>query len=179
MTINGQQYQQQIFTFWSKTSVCDYHVSVSFTDPASVPAGTKIVDIQYNEITALKTEATGDGYGAQFKVIYPKSAIAGTNGSVQLSFSTNVYKYAIFYATCAEVDKYGQLQNYMVDTDPTVNKRLSTYSTYGSDEPTDLPETGLIIRKYETGTTLPLEGALFELVGPDGDTIGLFASNGS
>ena len=34
----------------------------------------------------------------------------------------------------------------MVDTDPTVNKRLSTYSTYGSDEPTDLPETGLIIR---------------------------------
>ena len=81
--------------------------------------------------------------------------------------------------TCAEVDKYGQLQNYMVDTDPTVNKRLSTYSTYGSDEPTDLPETGLIIRKYETGTTLPLEGALFEVVGPDGDTIGLFASNGS
>ena len=179
VTINGQQYQQQIFTFWSKTWVCDYHVSVSFTDPASVPAGTKIVDMQNNEITALKTEATGDGYGAQFKVIYPKSAIAGTNGSVQLSFSTNVYKYAIFYATCAEVDKYGQLQNYMVDTDPTVNKRLSTYSTYGSDEPTDLPETGLIIRKYETGTTLPLEGALFEVVGPDGDTIGLFASNGS
>ncbi len=179
VTINGQQYQQQIFTFWSKTWVCDCHVSVSFTDPASVPAGTKIVDMQNNEITALKTEATGDGYGAQFKVIYPKSAIAGTNGSVQLSFSTNVYKYAIFYATCAEVDKYGQLQNYMVDTDPTVNKRLSTYSTYGSDEPTDLPETGLIIRKYETGTTLPLEGALFEVVGPDGDTIGLFASNGS
>ena len=109
--------------------------------------------MQNNEITALKTEATGDGYGAQFKVIYPKSAMAGTNGSVQLSFSTNVYKYAIFYATCAEVDKYGQLQNYMVDTDPTVNKRLSTYSTYGSDEPTDLPETGLIIRKYKTGTT--------------------------
>lgn len=179
VTINGQPYQQQIFTFWSKTWVCNYKVDVSFTDPASVPAGTKIVDMENNEITSLTTSATGDGYGAQFKVIYPKSSIAGTEGSVQLSFSTDVYKYAIFYATCAETDKYGNLQNYMVDTDPTVNKRLSTYSTYGSGEPEDLPETGLIIRKYETGTTLPLEGALFEVVGPDGDTVGLFSSNGS
>ena len=56
--------------------------------------------------------------------------MAGKTGSVQLSFTTDVYKYAVFYAVCAEQNKYGQLQNYMCDTDPTVTMRLSTYSNY-------------------------------------------------
>ena len=38
--------------------------------------------------------------------------------------------YAVFYATCAETDKYGNLQNYLVDTDPTTEIRLSAYSNY-------------------------------------------------
>ena len=72
------------------------------------------------DITTITTSGTGDGYGGKFKVLYPAAAVAGKTGSVQLSFTTDVYKYAVFYATCAEVNKYGQLQNYMCDTDPTV-----------------------------------------------------------
>ena len=53
--------------------------------------------------------------------------MAGKTGSVQLSFTTDVYKYAVFYAVCAEQNKYGQLQNYMCDTDPTVTMRLRPF----------------------------------------------------
>lgn len=177
VTVNGRKYKQQIFTFWSQTWVCDYTVEVAFTDPNSVPAGAKIVDMNNNETTTIKTEATGDGYAGQFKVLYPLDSVAGLTGGDQLSFSTNVYQYAIFYAICAEVDQYGQLQNYMVDTDPTTNMRLSTYTTY-MDEPEDEEdETALRIVKYEAGTTIPLSGAMFEVIGPDGDTIGTFATN--
>lgn len=176
VTVNGKAYKQQVFTFWSKTWVCDYTVNVSFTDPASVPAGTRIVDMDNNDITTITTSGTGDGYAGKFKVLYPAESVEGETGSVQLSFSTNVYKYGIFYAVCAETSKYGTLQNYMVDTDPTTTMRLSAYSNY-ADEETETPETGLRILKYETGTTIPLSGALFEVIGPDGDTIGLFTTN--
>lgn len=176
VTINGKPYKQQVFTYWSKTWVCDYAVKVAFTDPASVPAGTRIVDMNNNDITTLTTSGTGDGYAAKFKVIYPAESVEGQTGSVQLSFSSDVYKYAIFYAVCAEKDKYGEIQNYLVDTDPTITMPLSAYSNY-ADEPTETPETGLRILKYETGTEIPLSGALFEVIGPDGDTIGTFSTD--
>lgn len=178
VTINGRQYKQQIFTVTSKTWVCDYRVNVSFTDPASVPDGTRIVDMNNNDVTTLTTSATGEGYSTQFKVLYPIDSVAGQTGSVQLSFDLDVYQYAIFYASVAEVDKYGKIQNYMVDTDPTRPIELSTYSNYG-DEPEVEMDTGLQIVKYEAGTTIPLSGAMFEVVGPDGDTVGTFTTNSS
>ena len=178
VTINGRQYKQQIFTFWSKTWVCDYTVNVSFTDPDSVPAGTRIVDMNNNDITSITTSGTGDGYAGQFKVLYPVDSIAGQTGSAQLSFDTNVYQYAIFYASVVEVDKYGKIQNYMVDTDPTRPMELSIYSNYG-DESEEEMDTGLQIVKYEAGTTIPLSGAMFEVVGPDGATVGTFTTNSS
>ena len=178
VTVAGKQYKQQIFTFWSQTWICDYTVNVAFSDPDSVPAGTRIVDMNNNDITTITTSATGDGYAGQFKVLYPVDSIAGQTGGDQLSFSTYVYQYAIYYASCAEVDKYGNLQNYMVDTDPTTAMRLSTYTNY-ADEPEVELDTGLIIRKYETGTTIPISGARFEVIGPNGDTVGSFTTNGS
>ena len=178
VTVNGRQYKQQVFTFWSKTWICDYTVNVSFTDPASVPAGTRIVDMHNNDITSITTSGTGDGYAGQFKVLYPVDSIAGQTGSAQLSFDTNVYQYAIFYASVVEVDKYGKIQNYMVDTDPTRPMELSIYSNYG-DEPEEEMDTGLQIVKYEAGTTIPLSGAMFEVVGPDGATVGTFTTNSS
>ena len=178
VTINGRQYKQQIFTVTSKTWVCNYKVNVSFTDPDSVPAGTRIVDVDNNDVTTLTTSATGEGYSTQFKVLYPVDSVAGQTGSVQLSFDLDVYQYAIFYASVAEVDKYGNIQNYMVDTDPTRRMELSAYSNYG-DEPEAEMDTGLQIVKYEAGTTIPLSGAMFEVVGPDGATVGTIATNAS
>ena len=176
VTVGGQQYKQQVFTVHSDTWVCNYAIRVSFSDPAAVPAGTRIVDMDNKDITTITTSGTGDGYGGKFKVLYPAAAVAGKTGSVQLSFTTDVYKYAVFYATCAEVSKYGQLQNYMCDTDPTTTMRLSTYSNYSDGEKTEEPDTGLKIIKLEKGTDTPLGGAVFEVVGPDGATVGTFAT---
>ena len=178
VTVNGRQYKQQVFTVTSKTWVCDYKINVAFTDPASVPSGTRIVDMNNNDISTLTTSATGEGYLAQFKVLYPADSVAGQTGSVQLSFDLDVYQYAIFYASVVEVDKYGNIQNYMVDTDPTRKMNLSAYSNYG-DEPEVEMDTGLQIVKYEAGTTIPLSGAMFEVVGPDGATVGTFTTNSS
>lgn len=176
VTVNGQQYKQQVFTVHSDTWVCNYAIRVSFSDLGSVPDGTRIVDMDNKDIATITTSGTGDGYGGKFKVLYPASAVAGKTGSVQLSFTTNVYKYAVFYATCAEVSKYGQLQNYMCDTDPTTTMRLSTYSNYSDGEKTEEPDTGLKIIKLEKGTDTPLSGAAFEVVDPDGATVGTFAT---
>ena len=177
VTIDGKQYKQQVFTFWSKTWVCDYAVNVSFSDPSLVPEGTRIVDMNNQDIITITTKGTGDGYAGKFKVLYPLESVQGETGSVQLSFSTNVYKYAVFFAICQEKDEYGELQNYVVDTDPTTTMRLSAYSNY-SDGTTIEYETGLRILKYETGTEIPISGALFEVIGPDGDSIGTFVTNG-
>lgn len=176
VTVDGQQYKQQVFTVHSDTWVCDYAIRVAFSDPASVPAGTRIVDMNNKDITTITTSGTGDGYDGKFKVLYPAAAVAGKTGSVQLSFSTNVYQYAVFYATCAEVNKYGQLQNYMCDTDPTTTMKLSTYSNYSDGEKTEAPDTGLKLIKLEKGTDTPLSGAIFEVVDPDGATVGTFAT---
>mgnify|MGYP000445844813 FL=1 len=177
VTIDGKQYKQQVFTFWSKTWVCDYAVEVSFTDPGSVPRGTRIVDMNNRDITTITTEGTGDGYAGKFKVLYPLESVEGETGSVQLSFRTDVYKYAVFYAICQEKDEYGELQNYVVDTDPTTEMDLSTFSNYAA-QPVEEYDTGLRIIKYETGTEIPISGARFEVVGPDGDSVGTFVTNG-
>lgn len=176
VTVDGQQYKQQVFTVHSDTWVCDYAIRVAFSDPASVPAGTRIVDMNNKDITTITTSGTGDGYGGKFKVLYPAAAVAGKTGSAQLSFTTDVYKYAVFYAVCAEQNKYGQLQNYMCDTDPTVTMRLSTYSNYSDGGEVEPPDTGLKLIKLEKGTDTPLSGAVFEVVDPDGATVGTFAT---
>ena len=177
VTIDGKQYKQQVFTFWSKTWVCDYSVNVAFSVPDDVPDGTRIVDMNNQDITTITTEGTGDGYAGKFKILYPLESVQGKTGSVQLSYNTNVYKYAVFFAICQEKDEYGELQNYVVDTDPTTTTQLSAYSNY-SDGTTIEYETGLRIIKYETGTEIPISGALFEVIGPDGDSVGTFVTNG-
>ena len=174
VTVDGQQYKQQVFTIHSDTWVCNYAIRVAFSDPASVPAGARIVDMNNKDITTITTSGTGDGYGGKFKVLYPAAAVAGKTGSVQLSFTTDVYKYAVFYAVCAEQNKYGKLQNYMCDTDPTVTMRLSTYSNYSDGGEVEPSDTGLKLIKLEKGTDTPLSGAVFEVVGPDGATVGTF-----
>ena len=175
-TINGQEYLQQIFTVTSETWVCNYAVNVAFSDPSAVPAGTKIVDMDNKEIDVITTKAIGKGYAGQFKVLYPASAVDGQSGSVQLSFRTNVYKYAIYYAVCAEKDKYGNLQNYMCDTDPTTPLALTAYSNY-TDTPEEEPtETSTMISQNSVVVTIPLEPPFLNRVtirpaGPTANTV--------
>ena len=176
VTIDGQEYQQQVFTVWSETWVYDYDVAVSFSDPASVPAGTKIVDMDNNEITAVTTEPTGDGYAGQFKVLYPASSVQGQSGNVQFSLSAPVAQYAAMYAVCQEVDKYGNLQNYICDLDNNVRLELAAVSAYSDSGEPATDETALKIVKLEEGTEIPLEGAVFSVYDPEGRKVGSYST---
>ena len=107
--------------------------------------------------------------------------MAGQNGSVQLTLSADVYQYAVYYALCQEKDQYGNLQSYLCDTDPKTSLLRNAISNYSDtpepDEPDPDPKnTALKITKYEAGTTVTLSGATFEVVGPDGDTIGVYTT---
>ena len=182
VTINGEEYYQQIFSINSETWICDYIFDVSFAKPDAVPEGAKIVNMDDEEITSVTTSKEAP-YSGVFKVIYPASSIQGESGTVQIALSGRVYQYAIFYSVCAEKSKYGDLQNYMATTDPIVPARISVMSTYGDETPPppnedEEPDNGsLRIVKLENGTEIPLSGAVFEVKGPDGDVIGSFASD--
>ena len=184
VTIDGTVYRQQVFTVTSPTWVDGQAVNVSFKDGADVPEGARIVDENNQDITQVKVSNTGDGYKGTFKVLYPEDCVAGQSGSVQLSLSADVYQYVVFYALCQEVDQYGNLQSYLCDTDPKTSLLRNAISNYSDtdepddpDEPTPPPsETALKITKYEAGTTVTLSGATFEVVGPDGDTIGVYTT---
>ena len=168
VTIDGQAYLQQVFTVWSETWVYDYDVTVSFSDPGSVPDGTKIVDANNNEITAVTTQPTSDGYAGTFKVLYPASSVEGQSGNVQLSLSAPVAQYAAMYAVCQEKDKYGELQNYICDLDNNVRLDVAAISSYANGGEPGPDETALKIVKLEEGTELPLEGAVFSIYDPEG-----------
>ena len=184
VTIDGAAYHQQVFTVTSPTWVDGQAVNVSFQDGTDVPEGTRIVDENNQDITQVKVSNTGDGYKGTFKVLYPEDSVAGQTGSVQLSLSADVYQYVVFYALCQETDQYGNLQSYLCDTDPKISLLRNAISNYSDtdepddpDEPTPPPsETALKITKYEAGTTVTLSGATFEVVGPDGDTIGVYTT---
>ena len=177
VTINGVSYKQQVITVKSATWICNYAVQVAFSDPSAVPAGTKIVDMDNNEISTITTTTDGGVYAGKCKILYPADSVAGKSGSVQLTFSANVYQYAVFYASCMETNKYGQLQHYMCDTDPTRTMSVSAVSTYGDGQKVDQPETGLEIVKVEAGTNIPLEGAVFEVKLPSGDVYGTYSTD--
>ena len=176
VTIDGQAYLQQVFTVWSETWVYDYDVTVSFSDPGSVPDGTKIVDANNNEITAVTTQPTSDGYAGTFKVLYSASSVEGQSGNVQLSLSAPVAQYAAMYAVCQEKDKYGELQNYICDLDNNVRLDVAAISSYANGGEPGPDETALKIVKLEEGTELPLEGAVFSIYDPEGRKVGSFST---
>ena len=176
VTIGGEEYKQQVFTVWSETWVYDYDVSVAFSNPDEVPEGTKIVDMNNNEITAVTTEGTSDGYAGQFKVLYPVGSIQGQSGNVQLSLSASVAQYAAMYAVCLEKDRYGNLQNYICDLDNNRQMELAAISSYTDSTEEESGETLLKIVKLEEGTETPLEGAVFSLYDPEGRKVGSYST---
>lgn len=178
----GFCFWRQVCPFWRLCSICapfliGIGIAVSFADPGSVPQGTRIVDENDQDITAVTTKWTGDGYGGKFKVLYPADSIEGESGSVQLSLTADVAQYAAMYAVCQEKDKYGNLQNYICDLDNSRHMELAAVSSYtGGGEP-DPKETALKIVKLEEGTKIPLEGAVFSVYDPEGRKVGSFSTS--
>ena len=184
VSIDGKACLQQIFTVESTTWVNGLKIGVEFADPAGVPAGTQIVDMDNNPVTELTVAGNGGVYAAGFKVLYPADRVEGQSGSVSLRLNADLYHYVAFYATCAQKDQYGNLQNYICDTASTRPMELTAVSKYtdtpdegGPDEPEEPEEPGLKIIKLETGTETPLAGAVFSVTGPDGSPVGSFSTN--
>lgn len=176
VTVDGKAYKQQVFTIWSETWVFDYDVAVSFTDPGEVPSGVRIVDENNQDITAVTTSPTGDGYAGKFKVLYPEESIEGESGTVQLSFEADVAQYAAMFAICQEKDRYGELQNYICDLDNSRHLEVAAVSSYADNGQPAPDETALKIVKLEEGTEIPLEGAVFSVVDPEGRKVGSFST---
>lgn len=176
VSVDGKDYHQQVFTVWSETWVYDYDISVAFQDPSAVPDGTRIVNMDNQDVTAVAAEGTGDGYSAQFKVLYPAESIQNQSGSVQLALSASVAQYAAMYAVCQEKDKYGDLQNYICDLDNNVRLDVAAISNYYDGQGPDPDETALKIVKLEEGTKIPLEGAVFSVYDPKGRKVGSFST---
>ncbi|MBQ9719475.1 MAG: Cys-Gln thioester bond-forming surface protein, partial [Oscillospiraceae bacterium] len=185
VTINGEECFQQVFTIDSDTWALE-PVRVSLEQGA--PAGTKILDMSNNEISSFKlstTRTAGAGYQAQIKVVYPKSAVEGQTGSAQLKFDTVVVEYKIFYAKTLQRSEYGDIQDYLLDTDPDTPISVSAISNYTSeptppppDEPDPEPEESTLkIIKLEAGTEKPLAGAIFDVWYPDGSKYGSFSTD--
>ena len=176
VSVEGKDYYQQVFTVWSETWVYDYDISVAFQDPSAVPNGTRIVNMDNQDVTSVAAEGTGDGYSAQFKVLYPAESIQNQSGSVQLALSASVAQYAAMYAVCQEKDKYGDLQNYICDLDNNVRLDVAAISNYYDGQDPDPDETALKIVKLEEGTKIPLEGAVFSVYDPEGRKVGSFST---
>ncbi|MCR1906264.1 SpaA isopeptide-forming pilin-related protein [Intestinimonas butyriciproducens] len=179
VTIDGKAYKQQVFTVTSDTWVCDYAVHIKFQTPNDVPQGARITDMDNKDIDTLLVMPNGGSYNGKFKVLYPAESVQGENGSVQLALTAEVYKYAVFYALCQEKDKYGNLQSYLCDTDPQttlLRTAISKFEDSSTPPPPDTPDTALKIVKLDEGTDRPLAGASFEVVGPSGDTIGIYTT---
>ena len=183
-TINGESCYQQVFTVTSETWSVE-PVLIALAEGA--PNGAKILDMDNNEISALNIRnATygSDGYSWQVKVVYPASSIEGQTGTTKLTMRSTVVQYAIYFAKTLERDKYGNIQEYMLDTDPHTPITGSAVSNYAPGTSTTIPDepdgvTGLRINKLETGTTTPLAGAVFEVLYPDGSSVGSFPTNSS
>lgn len=178
--VDGQAYYQQIFTVTSDTWAIGQ--TIGLTLPENAPSGTKLVDSSNREIEEVPLTTTGDVFQGQFKVLYPADSISGQDGTLEIQLSGTVVQYAIYYATSLEADQYGNIQDYMLDTDPRIATQASAISRYSSSPDTpeepDTPETGLKIVKLEKGTTTGLEGAVFQITAPDGTTVGSTFSTG-
>ena len=180
VTINGQSCYQQIITISSDTWA---YQKVKLSLDSGAPAGTKILDMNNQEITELtmSTYTFVDGHKGQCKIVYPASSVEGQTGTVRLNMNTVVVQYQIYYARSLQVDQYGNIQDYMLDTDPYLPVEGSFISRYSeksdeSDDPPPPSETGIKVIKLETGTLNPLEGAVFKITGPDGTTLGSFST---
>ena len=178
VTINGEPCYQQVFKVTSETWSYE-PVLIELAEGA--PEGTKILDMDNNPVSALRSEEAdfgNDGYSWSVKVVYPKDAIGDRSGTCRISMRSNVVQYEIYFAKTLEADKYGNIQEYLLDTDPHTRITGSAVSSYSGTAITE-DGTGLRIRKLETGTEIPLDGAVFEITYPDGSNVDSLVTDGS
>ncbi len=100
------------------------------------------------------------------------------------------HNYAIFYATCAETDKYGNSRSIWLIQTPAPYQggrdcqlQQESYAPDNGPHPENPPlkitrSRATSCHQADAGTLDLLDGAIFEVVGPNGDTIGSFSTVG-
>lgn len=179
---NGEYYVQGveiIASGWVGTNpdACG-DVQLSWDSPP--PAGTIVLGSDGEDITStmnVKMGSGANGWTGKVTIKYPASGIdAETFTPPTLKAKAIVPNDGIYVAYAeAGKDKY---QRYLVESDPKIELTASFVSQVSAPEP--FPEdSGLRIRKLETGTSIPLEGAVFEIRDPDGKLIYSMATDAS
>jgi len=166
-----KNYLSQTFIAKANTYLPNGAISVRFMEDSDIPEGVKIVDENNNEIRQFNVTQDGNYLSGKFKVLYPKELAEEEIGQVQIELEAKQFRYVVYYGISYDEEK----QDYLCDTDPSYISLASVTSTYAPE--VELADgTWLRIKKYETGTNIPLEGAVFEVIGPDGETVGRFTT---
>jgi uncharacterized repeat protein (TIGR01451 family) len=148
-------------------------VQLSWSSPP--PAGTIVLGTDGADITStLNVKMVGvDNVGrfGNITVKYPASVVDPETFSPPSLKAEAVLPNDEIYVAYAQADR-DKYQRYLVERDPKIQLAASFVSQINKPWDEDFPaDSGLRIRKLEAGTLVPLAGAVFEILDPDGKLI--------
>jgi hypothetical protein len=148
-------------------------VQLSWASPP--PAGTVVLgsageDISSTLAVKMDSKSGESGWFGSVTIKYPASGIDPESFSPPTLNAEALVPNDEVYVAYAKIDK-DRYQRYLVERDPKIELTTSFVSQVESEPTiTDKPK-GLRIRKVQSGTNIPLEGAVFEVRDPDGKLI--------
>jgi uncharacterized surface anchored protein len=189
-SIDGDNYVQKYILTASKWALGNVEFSWSETPPN----GTKLYSEDGAEITNMKMDAeTYLNYkanGTEITAKFHKDAVnnilsEGENSDTSTAWTSPTLTAKVtmsgtnFYIAQYTRDGVKQGQKYLIEGNPWVSLEASA-ATQITKEPEDNEEIfdlGLKLVKLETGTLKPLEGAIFKILNPRGESIGSYVTD--
>jgi uncharacterized surface anchored protein len=147
-------------------------VQLSWASPP--PAGTVVLgsageDISSTLAVKMDSKSGESGWFGNVTIKYPASEIDPETFSPPTLNAAALVPNDEVYVAYAKVNK-DKYQKYLVERDPKIELTTSFVSQISDTTVVDKPNE-LRIRKIQSGTNIPLEGAVFEIRDPDGKLI--------
>jgi 5-hydroxyisourate hydrolase-like protein (transthyretin family) len=182
---DGQYYVQEIqinCSAWSSIDINRNSVQLSWD--GTPPAGTVVLDASDGDITgsmSVSLEDRGDasGFWGSVTVKYPASEVDPDLDTPPTLKAEGLLANDDLYIAYAQAGQ-NEYQRYLIERDPKASITAALASQYARN-PNVLTETdtGLMIRKVEAGTDMPLAGAVFDILNPEGQRIYSLATDDS
>jgi hypothetical protein len=175
---NGEYYVQEIEVYANAWIGTDTSASgdVQLEWASEPPSGTIVLGSNGEDISSTMTvkmnTAEGQfGHYGKVTVKFPAAEIDAETFSPPTLNASAILPNSEIYVAYAKVNK-DKYQRYLVERDPKIEITASFVPQISID-PTipGTPDTTLHIRKVQTGTNIPLAGAVFEIRDPDGKLI--------
>ena len=176
----GEYYVQQVEVVasgWIGTNP-DTSGDVQLSWESSPPTGTIVLGSKGEDITsalAVATKADNGRQKGQITIKYPASAIDAASFVPPVLRAEALVPNDDIYIAYADAGKE-KYQRYLVEADPKTVVTATFVSQLVSPE-TFPDDSTLRIRKVQSGTNIPLEGAVFEVRDPEGKLIYSLATN--